>query len=983
MKKLFFLVVFISTAVFSQNNQKKWDKVIAFENSGKVKSASKIVDNIYDEAVAHNNEEQIIKCFFYQSKYLQVIDENAQTKIINNLKTNIKLVSVPSKAILNLVYAKCLNDYFNRNNHTIRNRTNTTSINEQFMTWTENDFTTQINSAFKNTLENQMILKTTPLSNYEAIFDYFNQEKFKNQNLFEYLLQENIVFYTPKIQRWSISKKDFISLKNDLFGNTETFIKLNFDFIKDKNLQKTLQLLQEKEQSNRSLENQLERIQFCNTYLLGPDDIAFINTLNRLQKQTKDTLLTQKIQLEKAGLLNNQASKETHPNYNIQAVSVLDSIINANNFSNPYKQAIQKKQTIISKSLNIQMQKQSYSDENTRAFINYKNVNQIVISFYKIHHNQAEQFRNSSYPKDSLADVIIKNQKAVTTKKYELLNKKDYFQYTTEVILPQLKTGNYLVYFESDSDVENKKAFAYETISITNLTVLASQKNKMEIFQILDRKTGKPLENVSIKLLNQTIKTDKNGQASYNKEKNENYYEPILLTTTNDTLLVSKNYLSYYNEYDATAKEKHKGRVEFYLDRAIYRPGQTVYYKGIAFQKKGNTNAIVAKTSFKITVKDVNNNNFKEFEVTTNEFGSFSGEFVLPKTALTGNFKLNANEPDDYEKDSVYNKTEDTHPFWDTVTFENSQIQFKVEEYKRPKFEVRFEPVTKSYQVNQNVTINGIAKAFTGSTISEAKVKYGVQIFPYEFSNGAYYLKNGKSKNIVTAETQTDASGKFSVNFKAEPFENFKKENLPVFEYYIRATVTDINGESHSVNTVVKIGYHDLTLTASIPNQIETKNKNEILLSSTNLNGAFLATKGEIKIYYIRPLIDKFKERIFQKPEIENISKEDFERLFPYENNTKTIADSITQTLVFSKKIDTQTDKKLLLDFISNYKSGDYKVVFSAKDAFDNTIKTQSNFRLIQSNDKYNSAKLFTATQVNANPKKDGFVLVKLTSIIP
>ncbi|MFA9186562.1 MG2 domain-containing protein [Flavobacterium sp. FBOR7N2.3] len=975
MKKLFLLLVLISTSVFAQNFQKNWDKVIDHEKSGKIKSASKIVDGIYKKAVSQKNEPQIIKCFFYQSKYLQVVDENAQTKILDNLNQEINRASIPSKSILNLVHAKCLNDYFNRNNHTIRNRTNTASINKQFMTWTENDFTTKINSALKKTLENENILKATPLKGYEAIFDYFDQEKFKKQNLFDYLLQEKIAFYTQKIEQWRIKKSEFVALKDSLFGNSEYFVKNNFDFITDKYLKRTLKLLQIKEKNSPSLANQLERIQFCATYLIDSNEV-YLSTLKRLQKLAKDTLLTQKIQLDKAVILSNQASRERCPDCNIQAVAILDSIIRINNISNSYKQAVQKKQDIVSKSLSIQMQKQSYSDENTRAFIAYKNVNHVAISFYEINHNQAEQFRNSSYPKDSLADVIIKNQKTVITKNYPLLNKKDYFEYSTEVLLPQLKTGNYLAYFESDSDIENKKAFAYETISITNLSVLASQKDNTETFQILDRKTGKPLENVSIKLLNQTIKTDKNGLASYTKEKNHKNYKPILLTTANDTLLVTKNYSAYYNEYDATDDENTKGKVEFYLDRAIYRPGQTVYYKGIAFQKKGNTTAIVAQTSFKITVKDVNNNDFKEFEVTTNEFGSFSGEFVLSKTGLTGNFRIEADEPDDYEKDAIYNKVEDEHPFWDVVTFEYSEISFKVEEYKRPKFEVRFEPITKSYRINQNIQVKGIAKAFAGSNITDAKVSYTV------VCNSNYYNSEA-SKNLATAETITDASGKFKIDFKAVPFKNAEKENLPVFEYTIQATVTDINGETHSANTIIKVGYHDLVLSATIPNQIETKNKNEIRFSSTNLNGAFLATKGEIKIYYVRPLINKFKPRIWEKPEIESITDEEFEQLFPYENNTKTVADSLTEVLVFSKKVDTATDKKLILDFISNHKSGDYKVIFSAKDAFDNNIKTQANFRLIQSNDKYNLSKLFTATQVNSNPKKDGFVLVKLISIIP
>ncbi|MDZ4330753.1 MAG: carboxypeptidase-like regulatory domain-containing protein, partial [Flavobacterium sp.] len=149
------------------------------------------------------------------------------------------------------------------------------------------------------------------------------------------------------------------------------------------------------------------------------------------------------------------------------------------------------------------------------------------------------------------------------------------------------------------------------------------------------------------------------------------------------------------------------------------------------------------------------------------------------------------------------------------------------------------------------------------------------------------------------------------------------------------------------------------------------------------MNGEFLAVKGEIKLYYVSPFSKKFKSRVFQQPEIESISKEDFERLFPYEDNDKSNAVKPTEILVFSKKIDTEKDKKLALDFISNYKSGNYKVVFSAKDAFENPIETISNFQLIQSKDKIDSSKLFVAEQINTDAKKDGFVLVKLTSVIP
>lgn len=982
MKKILFAFLLISTAFYAQNYEKNWNKVIENENNGKIKSANAIVAKIHKKAVADKNEVQIIKCFFYESKYLQVVDENAQTKIIRNLKAEINRASIPSKAILNLVYAKCLSDYQKQNSYLVYSRTNTASLDDDFLTWTNTDFTNQIDASFQNTLANEVLLKSTSLTQYQGLFDFLILEKFKKESLFDYLVKENIAFYTQKIEQWGIQKSKFIVFEKELLGKPADFIKLNLDFIKDENLKKVLVLYQKQEINAPTLENQFDRMQFCNTYLLDSNN-AFTKGLNQLQKESKEIILTQKIQFEKAVILSKQASKETHPDYNIQAIATLDSIIKINNRSNAHKLAIQKKQDIISKSLSIQLQKYSYTDENTRAFIRYKNLNRVSVSFYKIDIKTLKDFRNSPYNKDSLAFSIVKKQNAIASRNYELEDKKNYFEYTNEVLLPQLKTGSYLVYFESDSDAKDKKAFAYETITISNIAVLAWKKDKSESYQVLDRKTGKPIENVSIELLNKTLKTDKNGLASYIKENNNYNYGSIEIATAADTLFINNHYLRYNNDYANIENKKPTGKIEFYLDRAIYRPGQTVYYKGVAIQKNKDKKNVINNTTFKITIYNPNNTIFKEFEVTTNDFGSFSGEFILPKTGLTGNFRMMAKKPESHLKSDFNFIQQNQASFWDNVDFNISGTSFQVEEYKRPKFEVSFEPVKKAFQVNQNVNITGLAKAFSGSNISEAKVQYNVRLTPYTLNKGSYYDLNGKTENILVGETKTDASGKFEINFIAKPFENTTKEHLPIFEYYITANVTDINGETHKTQTTVRIGYHSLILTATIPQRIEAKNNNEILLKSTNLNGEFLASKAEIKLYYISPFSNKFKPRVFPQPEIETISDQDFERLFPYEQNEKPASDKKLGTLVFSKKIDTEKDKKLVLNFISNYKSGNYKVVFSAKDSYDNPIETSSNFQLIQSKDKLNPSQLFTAEQINSDAKKDGFVLVKLTSVIP
>lgn len=198
MKNILFALFLITTSFYAQNYEKNWNTVIENENNGKIKSANAIVNKIHKKAVTDKNEVQIIKCFFYESKYLQVVDENAQTKIINNLKAEINRASIPSKSILNLVYAKCLSDYLNKNQYIIQRRTPIDSTNIDFLTWTKPNFEKQIQIAYENTLENEVVLTKTPLTNYESIFDFLTLEKFKKENLFDYLLRENINYYMTK-----------------------------------------------------------------------------------------------------------------------------------------------------------------------------------------------------------------------------------------------------------------------------------------------------------------------------------------------------------------------------------------------------------------------------------------------------------------------------------------------------------------------------------------------------------------------------------------------------------------------------------------------------------------------------------------------------------------------------------------------------------------------------------------------------------------
>ncbi len=312
MRGILLFLLFTCTVMQSQQFDKKWQEVLANENQGKIKSASVLVDRIYKKAVQNKNEEQIIKCFFYKSKYLQVVDENAQAKIIENLQFEIKRGSPASKALLNLIFAKCLQDYQNKNGYLINSRTNTIGIDSEFLTWSQNDFEVKIATALEQSLTDENALLATPIQKFGAIFDLGNEEQLENKNVLNYAIQENIATISKTLYNWEIDKKDFQSIEQPLFGKSVDFLALNFDSIKNQKLKRILHLFQKQEKYSNDLSKQLERIQFFNSLLL-PNNELYAKALNTLQKQTKQATLIQKIQLEKAILLNNSASKTVHP----------------------------------------------------------------------------------------------------------------------------------------------------------------------------------------------------------------------------------------------------------------------------------------------------------------------------------------------------------------------------------------------------------------------------------------------------------------------------------------------------------------------------------------------------------------------------------------------------------------------------------------------------------------------------------------------
>jgi uncharacterized protein YfaS (alpha-2-macroglobulin family) len=214
----------------------------------------------------------------------------------------------------------------------------------------------------------------------------------------------------------------------------------------------------------------------------------------------------------------------------------------------------------------------------------------------------------------------------------------------------------------------------------------------------------------------------------------------------------------------------------FFTDRSIYRPGQTVYFKGIVVTADKNNNGVAAQYKMRVYLRNANDETEDSLDLTTNEYGSVSGKFQLPQGVLNGDFSIS-------DKD------------------QRSYISFSVEEYKRPKFSVSFEKINTSYRVNDTIILTGSAKAYAGNEVEGAKVSYRVVRQPrflYEWLFGKWWQPQAEGMEIAHGETITGKSGLFTIQFAAIPDRKINPELDPVFDYHVYADVTDINGETRS-----------------------------------------------------------------------------------------------------------------------------------------------------------------------------------------
>lgn len=891
MRKLFTfcLLFFIGIAAFSQENKdfynQKWLKVYRLELKDLPKSALEVVDSIFNYAKASQNDEQRLKALLYQSKFALILEEDAELKVVNQFREEIQKSTGIAKSILHNYLAEMYFGYLKRNQWQIFRRTKTENKIDSvdFRTWDIQTLLAEADTQFKLSLKDFNPLNTNKLSDYNALINRFDSVDRYRPTLFDILTHNAIDFYKTGYSSYYLKKAYTYAYEKHHFGELNTLELPETDSIPMvevlKLYKKVYAYHQARKDTNVYVKADLERLMYVFSLVDKPTfHNTYFKALDRLRKTLNDHEAVALIDFEKATRYFNMGDKP-------KVIEICNQVIaNYPKSDGAYNCHVLKKHIEI-REMQLTVEQFIEPQLSSKILLEYKNFDSLYLKIYRLSQDKEEVYADLA---DSSKLRFIKSLPLDHAKFNKLIDPGDYESHTTEVVIPELETGAYIILASLKESPDDEEVFAYQKIQVTSIALIKGTMNNQKRFQLVDRSTGAPIEGGQIQLkndpnsnynirYNKLIETDAQGFAWLPLPDS---YIPILADVyyKGDTIDFGSYYLN--QQYRPTNKQNTSDYVTakavLFTDRSIYRPGQTLFYKGILLKKSGQQTSILTGEYVEVYFEDVNGEEVGFNRIKVNEYGSFSGKFEIPNNGITGEYTLYTDM--DYEEDSK---------FYDEIMdeFEWNELSISVEEYKRPTFEVNFEPVNDTYSVNDTVTVIGLAESFSGAKITGGKVSYAVQrvvqLPPWHYNSWRY----SPPIEITSGETTTDEDGKYSISFPALPDSNIDKVDLPVFTFEITAAVTDISGETRENKTTVKVGYHQLEASLSLPDYIDQQKIKETKLTYqiNNLNGQPAGAQGEISIYPLIGPNTPLRVRPWNAPDLPIISKEEFNRLFPHE----------------------------------------------------------------------------------------------------
>lgn len=943
-----------SSKMQNKNQNDLWVTVDSLKDAAMPKAALAIVEQIQQQAIANKNQAEFIKTVLYQIRLTSDFEEDHLEKCIAALNEMIERADMPSLSVMHSIQAELYFRYFTFNRYLILDRTVLQGkTGNDIRTWDATAIITKAAYHYLQSVKYPDELKKTPADYIALVLDEKEGSKIYRPTLFDILAHRALDFFMSP-QASLIQPRDPVQLNQESFftdaGDFANNVlqepeSLSFNY---QALEIFRQLLGFHQQAGRVIalvDTDLKRLTWLrDNSTLAVKDELYMDALQRLEKDYSETEAYPDIAYAIANELvriGNTWNPFDNPNPRLklkEAAAKLESVIERYPEVPSTKNGRNLLQQLHEPSLQLQGEYVNLPGKPFKMLVSHKNVKEIFLRVIKLDPETDRELKARYTNVNDLVSAYLKME-TLRTWKQELPDDGDLQGHNTEIPFQALAMGYYVLVAGFDElFIAGPHSLPYTSFWCSGLSYVSRRNldGSME-FLVLDRENGKPVSKVTAKTF----------QRQYNPATRQHNFikGPEFVTLRNGTFTIPApekrapagniaiDFLykndrlfteNFFSQQRYEPDRRMRTQTYFFTDRSLYRPGKEVYFKGIMIETDGEKSEIKTDTRTSIILYDVNRRKISELSLTSNEFGSFSGSFVLPTDLLTGMF---------------------------LISNEHGSIGFSVEEYKLPRFEVNFDTVKSSHKLGEMITINGQAFAFAGNPIGNAAVNFRVTRqarFPFRDYRYRSFFPSGPPVEIVNGTMQTDADGRFVITFRAEPDPSIPKEDRPAFIFNIVADVTDIQGETQSGSTSLGVSYVALMLQANIQENINMDEFDGFLITATNMNGYEQVASGNLVVSRLRQPGVLLRERKYARPDRFVIDKATHEKAFPldvYDNENDPASWEVDRK-VYSKEFQTGKAQKLLPANFRTWTPGSYLMELQSVDEFGEPVELKIQFNL-------------------------------------
>ncbi len=697
-------------------------------------------------------------------------------------------------ALLHSMIAEMYNSYYHHMGWQFNQRTPITGyIPDNIREWTRNLFQDKINEEIRLSLQPEEVLQQTPVRKYASLLKLGEDSPTLRPTLYDFLvyralemnpsreLYEALICFRktqPEETPLLLAELDYLDFSRSFTDSNDYWLSLDSLAI---------------------------------TYKESPLLVEIVNTQFNLMERA----ISWENQDSVKGVLYNRAQEllRRFPGYN--RIGLIKNQLNT--LEQPYLRATSLQN--------------GYPGKEFTVHLDYINIPSVTIQIYKLSAEQLPVYFNKT--------PDIPASSPVRTMEWKLNPGNSYTQYEDTLSFTLHEPGVYLYHITTpESEVKTSMLFSISRLAAVYRDL---RDQGIEVF-VTDFLSGEPIADATVKYFRGTyeavqpagsIRTGRNGIAVIPFDGSIRAFQAT--TVEDNASLLTGIFMADYVNYERSSEE-----LKLITDRGVYRPGQTVYVKGIAFTRDLNNPQVIPDRTYEIVLRDANDKEIAKKTFKTNEYGSFNGDFQLPPNLLNGRFSLST---------------------------ENGWATFQVEEYKRPGFSIRMAPVTEDIARGDTVIMQGEAETFSSADLTGGEVAYRVNRQMW----GRIPTPAGNNQ-VAEGKAGISGDGTFTFTFVTDPVSGNQPFWYPGMGYTIWASVTDNNGETQE--TTYHLPVHEAAFRLSLDHSTELIDKNGPALDIRAITptGKIIAVSGTYEIVRL-----KDNKYINEREEQEILFKDSFE----------------------------------------------------------------------------------------------------------